>query len=61
MKGIEYITVRVGLKFIVLFQDDFIDNDYIITMKYLKYFLSLLYDKDYFDVIYQSHDFIGEE
>ena len=61
MKGIEYITVRVGLKFIVLFQDDFIDNDYIVTMKYLKYFLSLIYDKDYFDVTYNCHDFIGEE
>ena len=61
MKGIEYITVRVGLKFIVLFQDDFIDNDYIITMKYLKYFLSLIYDKEYFEVTYHCHDFIGEE
>ena len=60
MKGIDYITIRVGLKFIVLFEDDFIDHNPDKTMKYLHDFLSLLYDEQYFEVSFQQHEFIEE-
>ena len=60
MMTVEYITIRVGLKFIVLFGDDFIDSDPDKTMTYLYHFLSLLYDEGYFDIKYQQHEFIGE-
>lgn len=60
MKSIDYITIRVGLKYLVLFEDDFIDHDVDKTMTYLFNFLSLLYDEQFFDIKYQQHDFIGE-
>lgn len=58
MKSIDYITVRVGLKFIVLFENDFIDNDPEKTMNYLYHFLSLIYDEEFFDIKFQVHDFV---
>lgn len=60
MESIDYITIRVGLKHIVLFQDDFINGDPDKTMKYLYMILSLLYEEQMFDITFQTHDFIGE-
>ncbi len=60
MKSIDYITVRVGLKNIVLFEDDFINGDPDKTMKYLYMILSLLYDEQMIDISFHSHDFVGE-
>lgn len=58
MKSIDYITVRVGMKFIVLFEDDFVDHDVDKTMTYLYHILSLLYDEQFFDIKFQTHEFI---
>lgn len=58
MKSIDYITVRVGMKYIVLFEDDFIDHDADKTMTYLYHILILLYDEQFFDIKFQTHDFI---
>jgi hypothetical protein len=60
MGSINYITIRVGLKNIVLFQDDFINNDPDKTMKYLYMILTLLYDEQMIDISFHSHDFIEE-
>ena len=58
MKTIEYITVRIGLKITVLFENDFIDNDPDKTMSYLYHFLGLLYDDGYYEISYKQHEFI---
>lgn len=61
MKSIDYITVRVGLKFIVLFEDDFINHNVEQTIKYLHNFLYTLYPEGTeIEVMYHCHDFIGD-
>lgn len=57
MKDFEYITIRVGLKFVVLFKDEFIDNDGVKTYNYLKHFLQVLYDDEFYDIDLKFHEF----